>query len=220
MFRITVILCLILITFGCASRTVVPLIESDLVIPISRKYDYKYKFISPVRPNIVQSVAETESYRGGRPALPSGVQFSANFELSPHLSIGPLIGFQKFHTPDFSMVKIGMIMRLYFIDEDGLFAFTQGGADLPLKRSQFETGSNFRFGIGYPVWKKDNVNLNLSIFYDRHFVNIQNTPARFIIDFPQSYRLSSIGLGFGIRFLRGGPKKKTYHKYLPEKLKL
>ncbi len=217
----SLIFLLFLTALGCTStRPQFTLVETDLVIPTSKKYDYKIKFTTPTFPGVIQSVSDTKTLSGGRPTIPSGLQLSANYELSPHLSFGPVIGFQKFKPPNLSIIKVGFITRIYFTDRDGLFLIAQGGADLPAKRSQFEIGSNVRFGIGYPVWKKDNTNLNLSLFYDRHFVNIQGTPARFIFDFPQSYRLESIGIGFGIHFLGKLPKKKTYHKYLPEHRKL
>lgn len=204
---------------SCKSAEIFTLVETDVVLPVSTKYDQVINYFDPNNPNVIWSSSETKTQSGGRPTFPSGIQFGFNFELSPHLTIGPMLGFQKFNFRDLSIIKLDMMSRFHFIDKESIFIFVQGGLDIPLYRDQFYVGNNIRFGVGYPVWKKDWVDLNLSLFYDRHAINVKSNFPHADLS-PERYLLKSIGMGFGIQLLGKSPKKRLHYKYLPENRKL
>lgn len=166
----------------------------DFVFPNIKEYEYL-----DIDNQIISTNLAVTS-RDGFLLKSFGIQSSYNYLLIPKLSIGPVLGLQKFIRPDQFMIKAGGIVHYFFKDVNNVHVFTQGGIDIPLDKAQFKNGVTYRVGLGFPVWRRSKFNLNANVIYEKHYLNMENSTSLFLDDIPRNLKIKSFTISVNIQF--------------------
>ncbi|MCX2681909.1 hypothetical protein OOZ15_18295 [Galbibacter sp. EGI 63066] len=168
-------------------------IELDFVFPNKKDYFYidgKNKII------------DTELQDEGFLLSSLGIQGSYNYYLFKKLSIGVLGGFQVQSRPDFSMLKLGGVLRYHFVDRDNVYIYLQDANNFTLNKSKFKSGNNLRFGLGFPFIKKDYFNITGNLFFEQNYFKLDNAEPLLGMreEKPRSLTVKSFGISLGVKF--------------------
>jgi len=168
-------------------------VELDFVFP--NKKDYFYN-------DSTNRIFDTELRDDGFLLNSFGIQADYNYMLLKKISIGALVGFQTQSKPDYSMLKLGGILKYYFIDSDNSYLFLQDANNFSLNKNKFKTGNNLRLGIGFPFFKKKEFNINGNFFFEQNFFRLDGTnPLLNLADErPRTLTVKSFGISLGIKF--------------------
>lgn len=130
-----------------------------------------------------------------------GALYSINYILFSHLSIGAVVGYQVQFNPDFHLPKIGAVIRYFFVDPENVYIYLQDAHIVSFNTSRFEYGNNFRFGIGFPVWKRESFNLNTNLFFEQNYIERDSSePLLPINEDPGNMYFKAVGLSLGLKF--------------------
>lgn len=168
-------------------------IELDFVFP--NKKDYFYN-------NSNNKIIDSEIIDDGFLLSSFGIQGNYNYYLFKKLSIGVLGGFQTQSSPDFSMLKLGGILRYYFVDRDNVYIYLQDANNFSLNNDKFKSGNNLRLGLGFPVIKKERFNITGNLFFEQNYFKLDNAEPllNFADERPRSLTVKSFGISLGIKF--------------------
>jgi hypothetical protein len=168
--------------------------EIDFVFPKNLDYDYS---------GVGRGGSNTDITKSGFLLTSFGAQYTYNYLLFSKFSVGALGGFQTFSDPDFSMLKIGGIMKFFFVDVDNVYTYIQVARAISLNKDQFKDGTGGRFGIGFPVLKWDNLAINTNVFVEHTQLDLEGAKPllNYINEKPSnlSYR-KTLGISFGVQF--------------------
>lgn len=171
---------------------------SDLELIKHGKLDYnysgydnsntKYSAITNINPN----------------AVAFGLTGTINYKIFNRFSLGLATGLKRYNKPNFSMVELGVILKYFFSEDFGLYAYGSLTSETSLIKNQFNSGTNARFGMGIPIVRNESYDINLSFFKEQNFLRLDESrpligdianenPSTLI------YR-GSYGMGIGISF--------------------
>lgn len=131
-----------------------------------------------------------------------GVQGDYNYMLFNKLSLGVVAGFQMQTEPNFEMIKLGGILRYFFIDKDNVYVYLQDSKNFSLNKNEFNSGNNFRIGLGLPIVKREKYNILINLFWEQNYFNLDgadpllNQPG----EIPRSLTVKAYGISFGVKF--------------------
>ena len=193
-----VILLLILFSgYNCvyAQERWISNIELDFVFP--NKKDYFYN-------DGDNKINDVELSNQGFLLKSFGIHGDYNYLLLKKLSIGALGGFQTLSDPDYVMLKLGGILRYYFVDPDNVYIYLQDAHNFSLNKEKFKSGNNLRLGLGFPFLKRESFNLNANIFYEQNYFKLDGaTPLLGLPvndEIPRSLTVKSLGISLGVNF--------------------
>ncbi len=131
-----------------------------------------------------------------------GVQFAYNYLVFKNLSIGVLGGFQTLADPNLFMLKLGGVLKFYFVDRDNIYIYIQGTPLISLNKDQFKKGFGGRFGMGLPIYRNDNFNITTNIFAEMNQLDLKGAKPIYENGFeePLDLIMRSWGISFGIQF--------------------
>lgn len=168
-------------------------IELDFMFPNKKSYFYN-------DPN--DKIVEAELQDDGFLLNSFGIQGNYSFFVFKKLSIGVLGGFQTQSKPDFLMLKLGGILRYYFVGRDNVYVYLQNANNFSIDRKKFQNGNNFRLGLGFPLIKRDKFNINGNIFFEQNYFDLDNSESllNLLDEKPRSLTVKSIGISLGVKF--------------------
>lgn len=118
------------------------------------------------------------------------------------LSIGALGGIQSIANPDLFMLKLGGVLKFYFVDRDNVYMYLQGTPLISLNKDQFKNGFSGRIGLGFPAYRNKRFNATVNIFAEHIDLNMRG--AKSILeggfDTPLDLTLSTWGISLGAQF--------------------
>lgn len=162
-------------------------IELDLVIPYEGRYDYGFE-------NKGQTVDLKTKFS-------PGALYSFNYILSNKFSLGAVTGTQWHFNPDFQMVKLGGVVRYHFVDVDNVYIYLQNLANFSLNKDRFKNGNNFRFGLGFPIWKNNGSSIISNLFFEQNYLNLKGSESLlFQVEDPGNIYFKSFGISLGYKF--------------------
>lgn len=159
------------------------------------KVEYDYGIYSS---QYDSQVGKTDEITNAKPSF--GVTYSFNYYLFKKLSIGLLTGYQNHARPDFSMLKIGGVIKYFFVDSNNVYSYIDVANNFSLNKDQFKNGNNFRLGLGFPVLKREGFNLNVNAFWEQNFLRMEGAKPLFDKETPSTTVLNSYGISLGIKF--------------------
>ena len=168
-------------------------IELDFIFP--NKKDYFYN-------DSENKIFDTEIEDSGFLLNSFGLQGNYNYFLFKKLSIGILGGFQVQSKLDYSMLKLGGILRYYFVDRENVFIYLQDANNFTLNKEKFKSGNNFRLGLGVPFIKRSNFNIIGNLFFEQNYFRLDGSePLLGLLDErPRSLTVKSYGISLGVKF--------------------
>lgn len=190
-FLIIIFICIYNLGFGQSKWDAS--IELDFVFP--NKKDYFYNDEN-------NRIIEAEIKDDGFLLNSFGIQGDYNFYLFKKLSIGITGGFQTQSNPSFSMLKLGGILRYYFVDRDNIYAYLQDSNNFSLNKEKFKTGNNFRLGLGIPFLKRENFNVIGNLFFEQNYFRLDGSKPLLggVNERPRSLTVHSLGISLGLKF--------------------
>jgi hypothetical protein len=133
-----------------------------------------------------------------------GLTGTINYKIFNRFSLGLATGLKRYNKPNFSMVELGVILKYFFSEDFGLYAYGSLTSESSLIKNQFNSGSNARFGMGIPIVRNESYDINLSFFKEQNFLRLDKSRpllGDIAIENPSTliYR-GSYGMGIGISF--------------------
>ncbi|TVZ26380.1 hypothetical protein JM83_1337 [Gillisia sp. Hel_I_86] len=161
--------------------------ELELMIPTKARYDYSIDNIG--------SDVEINS------KIALGAQYTLNYLLFKKFSVGALAGYEQQFKPDFSMLRLGGIIKFFFVDPDNVYIYLQEAGNISLDKSNFKSGNNIRIGLGFPILKRESFNINTNVFLEQNYLDLKGADALlFETEEPADIYLNSIGISLGVQF--------------------
>lgn len=188
-----IILFLLIYGLGYSQNKWETSLELDFVFP--NKKDYFYNDSN-------NKIIDAELKNDGFLLSSFGIQGNYNYYLFKKLSIGVLGGFQTQSKPDYSMLKLGGILRYHFVDIDSVYIYIQDANNFTLNKSRFKSGNNLRLGLGFPFIKKEGFNITGNLFFEQNYFKLDNAePLLNLTDErPRSLTVKSFGISLGLKF--------------------
>ncbi len=161
--------------------------ELDFIVPSKTEYGYS------------ANNAYTEINLASKPGL--ALMYAINYQLFNKFSVGLLTGVQQQYGAKFFMYKLGSNIKYYFVDPDNVYTYLQYAHNFTIDKDKFNFGDNLRIGIGFPVMKREVLNLNLNVFYDINNFDLSGSkPLVFDNVKPSSIYFRSYGISLGVKF--------------------
>ena len=167
-------------------------IDIEFINP--NKVEYYYGLYSPEYKAIIGGQNKIENTGSS-----FGISYSIHYNVFKKLSLGAITGFQNQNNPDFRMLKLGGSINYFFDDNNNIYAYLNITNNLTLDKTQFQTGTNVRIGIGFPIMKREKFNLNVNLFYETNDLILEGTKPLFNSEIPDNIIFRSYGLGLGIK---------------------
>lgn len=168
--------------------------EVDFVFPNKFRYDYSTE----------RGGTDDELEPDGFLLKSFGAQYTYNYIFFKKLSVGALAGVQTLSYPkDYFMLKVGGIIKFFFAGRNNVYIYTQVAHNFSTDNSKFKKGGSGRFGIGLPVFKRDNFNITTNIFAQRISLDLEGADPIYEFEGEVPMRLTmegSFGISFGIQF--------------------
>lgn len=168
-------------------------IDAEIIVP--NKLEYSYSYYSPTYDGFVGGTDEIKGY-----GISYGLLYSINYNVFKKLSLGLITGFQSHNSPDFDMLKLGGSAKYFFVDNNNVYTYINLANDFSLNKNQFKNGGNFRLGIGFPVMKRENFNLNVNVFWEQNFLRMEDAEPLFDNENPKTAIFKSYGVSLGVKF--------------------
>jgi hypothetical protein len=167
--------------------------EIDLISPNKKEY-----FYNDSNNKIIDVNLETE----GLLLNSFGIQYSYNYLLFSKMSIGIVGGFQNQSKPDYTMVKLGGVIRYFFVDKNDVYVYLQNANNFTLNKDKFKSGNNLRLGLGFPFLKREKFNINGNLFFEQNYFKLDKTNPILNLssEKPRSLTVKSFGISIGIKF--------------------
>mgnify|MGYP001045013334 FL=1 len=168
-------------------------IELDFIFP--NKKDYFYNDSS-------NRIKEAEIKDDGFLLNSFGIQASYNYFLFKKMSIGIVGGMQTKSNPKLSLIKLGGILRFYFVDRDNVYIYLQDANNFTLNKEKFKSGNNLRLGLGFPIKKRGNFDIVGNLFFEQNYFKLDGSkPLLNLTDeIPRSLTVKSFGVSLGLKF--------------------
>lgn len=165
-------------------------VDLEFIVPNNVEYDYHYT----AQPGLY--IDEIENSKTA-----FGVSYSYNYSIFKKLSLGITTGYQVQGRPNISMFKLGPIIRFFFVNNDNVYLFLSPFTyNFSTNKERLKHGANTRIGIGFPVLKKENFNLNLNVFYEINDLSLEGTKPLYDNEVPQNIIFRSFGASIGAKF--------------------
>jgi len=161
-------------------------IELEGISPYEARYDYGIE-------NRGKSVDLNKD-------LSLGLLYTFNYMIFRKFSFGIIGGFQTHFNPSFNMPKIGGTIRYFFVDQDNVYIYLHDAVNISLDKSQFDYGNNFRVGIGFPILKRENFNINTNLFFEQNYLHLDGSDPLIADEDPGNIYYKSLGISLGIKF--------------------
>jgi hypothetical protein len=192
-FFIVVLGCSISYSQNSSSKKWYSTADLEFINPSNVEYDYG---IYSSQYNAI--IGKTDEITNAKPSF--GVSYSFNYNILKKLSVGLLTGYQNHARPDFSMLKLGGVIKYFFVDNNNVYTYINVANNFSLNKEQFNNGANFRLGLGFPVLKRDAFNLNINAFWEQNFLRMDGAKPLFDKEEPNTTVLKSYGISVGIKF--------------------
>lgn len=167
--------------------------QVDLVFPGKSEYFYKNS----------ENVFYDEDYEYDGFLLRSfGLQLDVNYFLFKKLSIGALGGFQTQLKPNYSFLKLGGVLKYYFVNKDEVYVYLLDANNFSLNSDKFNKGNNFRLGLGVPFSQKKSYNMVVHLFFEQNVFRLDGSKPLLGVpnEIPKSLTVKSFGVSFGVNF--------------------
>ena len=129
-----------------------------------------------------------------------GVLYSINYPILNKLTLGVVGGFQHQILPKITSLKIGGILRYYFVDYENVNLYTLTAYNISLKDYINSGMANLRFGLTFPIKKLESINLTLNLFWDYNFYNARKPIFYGINEKPGDFTYRAYGISLGMKF--------------------
>ena len=168
---------------------------ADLEFIVPHKLEYDYSTFS----------TDYNAYVGTRSNIKGfgssfGVSYSINYQIFNKLSFGMVTGFQNQRSPDYAIYKLGGRLRYFFVDNNNVYVYLEDSNVFSSNKNQFKSGNNARLGIGFPVLKRQKINLNVNVFAEQNFLRLEGSKPLFTDEKPKTSVFKSYGISLGIKF--------------------
>ena len=191
------LLCLAITTLSLAQNTKpeskwFSTAEIDFIFPNKMSYSYHIGYIG----------SDDEITPQGFLLKSFGVQYIQNYSLFSKLSLGALGGVQTLNDPKYVMVKVGGVLKYFFIDKNSVYLYTQISHVFSVDKSNFKKGGNLSLGLGFPVFKRDKFNINTNVFAEKVSLDLEGSDPFYGLEdeYPGRFVFSSFGISFGVQF--------------------
>jgi hypothetical protein len=168
-------------------------VELDFVFPNKKNYFYNDEN---------NRIIDTEIKDDGFLLNSFGIQGNYNYLLFKKLSIGILGGLQTLSKPSLLMLKLGGILKYYFVDRDNVYIYLQDANNFTLNKEKFKSGNNLRLGLGFPFIKRDNFDIIGNLFFEQNYFKLDGSEPLLgsVSERPRSLTVKSIGISLGVKF--------------------
>ena len=168
-------------------------IELDFVFPNQKDYFYN---------DSDNRIFNTDLNDSGFLLSSFGLQGNYNYYLFRKLSVGVLGGIQTETKQNFTMLKLGGILRYYFVDRDNVYIYLQNANNFSLNTDKFKSGNNLRLGLGLPFIRRESFSITSNLFFEQNYFKLDNAEPLlgFSSERPRSLTVQSIGISLGIKF--------------------
>ncbi len=131
-----------------------------------------------------------------------GALYSINYPILNKLTFGAVTGVQHQIYPKITCLKLGGILRYYFVDYDNVNIYTLLTYNIGLQDYIKNGMGNLRLGLTFPIKKFDDFNLTLNVLWDYNYYNYKNT-GKYIYYAQKdkgAFIYRAYGIGLGIQF--------------------
>jgi hypothetical protein len=167
--------------------------DLEFIVPHKLEYDY-----STFSTDYNAYVGTSSNIKGFGTSF--GLSYSINYQIFYKLSFGIVTGLQNQRNPDYGMYKLGARLRYFFVDSNNVYVYLEDSNIFSLNKNQFKSGNNTRLGIGFPVLKRQKINLNINVFGEQNFLRLQGSKPLFTDEKPKTSVFKSYGISLGIKF--------------------
>ena len=129
-----------------------------------------------------------------------GALYSISYPVLNKLTLGAVGGFQHQIQPKITSLKLGGILRYYFVDYENVNVYTLTAYNISLKDYIKSGMANVRFGLSFPVKKMDAFNLNLNLFWDYNFYKAKDPIFFGINEKPGEFTYKAYGISLELSF--------------------
>lgn len=131
-----------------------------------------------------------------------GFQYSYNYLLFSKMSIGIIGGYQHQSKPDYQMIKLGGVLKYFFVDKNNVYVYLQDANNFTLNKEKFKSGNNLRLGLGFPFVKKEKFNFNCNFFFEQNYFKLDgaNLILNLSDEIPRTLTVKSFGISIGVKF--------------------
>ena len=132
-----------------------------------------------------------------------GANFSYNYLIFKRLSIGTLTGIYSDSRQKFSHLRLGGIVRFFYIKEKYHNVSIKVGQNITFDKKKFNKGSNIKIGLGFPIYKIDeNKHILLDLFWEGNYYELDggNKLLGLSDEIPRTLIVHSYGISLGLKF--------------------
>lgn len=134
------------------------------------------------------------------PKISYGILYTINYPIFNKFTLGAIGGYQKQTSPKINSLKVGAIMRYYFVDYNNINSYLMTGYNIALNKYVKSGMGNIRVGTMFPIKKMEKLNLTLNLFWDYNFYDIKKPIFYGINEKPGQLTYKSYGFSLGIKF--------------------
>jgi len=130
-------------------------IELDFGFPSDWEYEYQYAPHKFRYVDLGDSGFLLNSY---------GIQGYHGYFITNTISLGPVGGYTYQSIHKISMLRLGARFQLHFADRNNAFTYLQVSNNFSLNYERFKAGPHVRYGLAFPVVKRDTYMLTTNLF--------------------------------------------------------
>jgi len=163
----------------------------DLVAPQSKQYFYNNSANHIFRDNIIENGFLLNSF---------GFKAGYYYPIFKKLYLGIWTGFQSDTKEKFAAIKLGGEIKFYVYDIDNMYFYLLDGNNFTLNKSKYKSGNNLRAGLGFPIIRKKNYNINLKLFWEQNYFTLDGADKLlgYPDEIPRNLTVHSYGISFGV----------------------
>jgi len=131
-----------------------------------------------------------------------GVNFSYNYLLLKRLSVGTISGLYSDSKQKFSHLRLGGVIRYFYIKEKNYNFNFKLGENISFDKKKFKNGVNLKIGFGIPVYKFNNKQLMLDLFWEQNYYVLDGANKLLGLNdvIPRTLIVHSYGISFNVMF--------------------
>jgi len=131
-----------------------------------------------------------------------GINASYEYFLLNKWSVGILAGINTDSQQKFSHLRLGGILKYYYITEKKHHFFLSVANNKSLNKNKYTDGTNLKLGMAFPFYSFDNKTFILDLFWEQNYYKMDgaNKLLNLPDELPRSLTVKSLGLGFHFYF--------------------
>lgn len=129
-----------------------------------------------------------------------GMLYSINYPIFNKFTLGAVGGFQHQIEQNISALKFGGILRYHFVDYENVNINLMTAYNVALDDVIKSGMANVRLGLQFPIIKQDDFNVNLNIFWDYNYYEVNKPILNEGNEDPGSLIFKAYGISVGMQF--------------------